>query len=552
MKSDMIFKGVERAPHRSLLKAMGFTDEEMKRPFIGVIDSKSEIVPGHIHLDAISKAVCEGIYMAGGAAVRVPSIAVCDGIAMGHTGMNYSLASRELIADSAETLAMAHCFDGIVFIPNCDKIIPGMVMAAVRMNIPSIVVSGGPMLAGKRNGEKLSVTDMFTAVGSVSAGKMDEKTLGELEDCACPGCGSCAGMFTANSMNCLTEAIGIAMEKNGTVPAVYGERIRLAKQTGMKIMELVNKNICPRDIITADSLKNALTVDMALGCSTNTVLHLAAIAHEAKLEFNLDMINEISGSTPNLCKLSPAGRHFMEDLYEAGGLSAVMAELNKKKLLTLKCRTVDGNIGDRVKNGVNKNQNVIRPIENPYSPYGGLAVLKGNIAKNGSVVKRSAVDEKMLAHKGPARVFDGEDEAIKAILSGKIKEGDVVVIRYEGPSGGPGMREMLMPTSAISGMGLDTTVALLTDGRFSGATSGASIGHISPEAALGGNIALIKENDIIDIDIPAGRINVQVSDEELEKRRKDLKIKEPRIKEGYLYRYSKLVSSADEGAVLKI
>lgn len=548
---NTVFTGVERAPHRSLMKAMGYTDEELQRPLIGVVDSKSEIVPGHIHLDTIAKAVCEGVYMAGGTPIRVPSIGVCDGIAMGHTGMKYSLASRELIADSVETMARAHGFSALVLIPNCDKIIPGMLMAAARLNIPSVVISGGPMLAGKKDGNKVSLTDMFEAVGSVKAGKMPEEELSSLEECVCPGCGSCAGMFTANSMNCLTEAIGMGMEKNGTIPAVYAERIRLAKKTGFQVMELLKKNICPRDIITPESLKNALTVDMALGCSTNSALHLAAVAYEAKVNFSLDMINEISAHTPNLCKLSPAGRHFMEDLHEAGGVSAVMAELDKKGLLNKQCLTVDGTIGDRVKNGENKNTNVIRPIENPYSSYGGLAVLRGNIAPKGSVVKRSAVDEKMLRHTGPARIFDSEDEAIKAILASGIKPGDVVVIRYEGPSGGPGMREMLMPTSALAGMGLDTSVALLTDGRFSGATRGAAIGHISPEAANGGAIALLLEGDMIEIDIPNSRLNALLTDAELEKRRKSLKTREPQIKEGYIARYARMVSSADEGAVLK-
>jgi len=547
-----VFCGVERAPHRSLMKALGFTDEEMSRPMIGVVDSQSEIVPGHAHLSNLSKAVCEGVYMAGGTPVRVPAIAVCDGIAMGHTGMKYSLASRELIADSVETLALAHGFDGLVLIPNCDKIVPGMLMAAARVNIPAIVVSGGPMLAGRKDGEKISLTDMFEAVGSVKAGKMSKEALDELEECACPGCGSCAGMFTANSMNCLTEAIGMACEKNGTIPAVYAERIRLAKKTGQKIMELIEKNIRPRDIINVKSLKNALTLDMALGCSTNSVLHLAAIAKEAKLAFDLNMVNEVSAGTPNLCKLSPAGRHFMEDLHEAGGISAVMAELDKKGLLDTSCVTVDGTIGGRVEGAKNKNTNVIRPIENPYSQYGGLAVLTGNIAPKGCVVKRSAVAEEMLVHSGPARVFDSEDDANAAILGGKIAAGDVVVIRYEGPSGGPGMREMLMPTSSLAGMGLDKSVALLTDGRFSGATRGAAIGHISPEAANGGPVALILENDTIAIDIPKGKIELQISAEELSKRKSEWQPREPRIKEGYLARYAKLVASADEGAVLKI
>jgi dihydroxy-acid dehydratase len=547
-----IFQGVERAPHRSLFKALGFTEEEMRRPLVGVVDSSSEIVPGHTHLGNIAKAVCDGVYMAGGTPVRVPAIAVCDGIAMGHTGMKYSLASRELIADSVETLALAHGFSGLVLIPNCDKVVPGMLMAAARINIPAIVISGGPMMAGRKDGEKISLTDIFEAVGSVKAGKMGEEALLELEECACPGCGSCAGMFTANSMNCLTEAIGMACEKNGTIPAVYAERIRLAKKTGQKIMELIEKDIRPRDIINARSLRNALAVDMALGCSTNSVLHLTAIAKEAKLAFNLELVNEVSAKTPNLCKLAPAGRHFMEDLHEAGGIPAVMAELDKKGLLDTSCVTVNGTVADRIKNAKNKNADIIRPMENPYSPYGGLAVLRGNIAPNGCVVKRSAVAEEMLVHSGPARVFDSEDESIAAILGGKIKAGDVVVIRYEGPSGGPGMREMLMPTSALAGMGLDKSVALLTDGRFSGATRGAAIGHISPEAANGGPVALIGENDTVEIDIPAGSIRLKVTNEELEKRKAQWQPKEPKIKEGYLARYAKLVASADAGAVLRI
>jgi dihydroxy-acid dehydratase len=553
MRSNCVKTGVERAPHRSLFKAMGFTDEEIRRPIIGVASAKSEIVPGHIYLDRIAEAVKAGIRIAGGTPVEFPAIGVCDGIAMGHVGMHYSLASRELIADSIESMVLAHGFDGVVLIPNCDKIIPGMLMAAARVNIPAIVVSGGPMLAGRTGGKAISLTNMFEAVGAVSAGKMTEEELRVLEDCACPGCGSCAGMFTANSMNCLTEAIGIALPGNGTIPAVYAERIRLAKQTGMKIMELVEKDVKPRDILVPEAFENALSVDMALGCSTNSMLHLPAIAYEAGIPFDLDKANEISSRTPNLCRLSPAGNHFIEDLYAAGGVPAVMKELSKKNLIHEGLATVTGKtIGENIAGAVNTNPEIIRPIENPYSQTGGIAVLRGNLAPNGCVVKRSAVAENMLVHEGPARVFDSEDDTIKAILSGSINKGEVVVIRYEGPRGGPGMREMLMPTSALAGMGLDADVALITDGRFSGATRGACIGHVSPEAADGGPVALVKDGDIIAIDMINYTINLRVSDGELEARRREWVCPPPKVKGGYLARYARMVSSADEGAVMKI
>jgi len=553
MRSDIVKKGVERAPHMSLFKAMGYTDEEIGRPLIGVVNAKSEIVPGHIGLDTIAEAVKAGIRAAGGTPFEFPSIGVCDGIAMGHAGMHYSLASRELIADSIESMAIAHGFDGLVLIPNCDKIVPGMLMAAARVNIPAIVVSGGPMLAGRAGNTGISLTDMFEAVGAVSAGKMTEEELAEYENCACPTCGSCSGMFTANSMNCLTEAIGMALPGNGTMPAVMAERVRLAKKTGFKIMELVKADIKPRDILTPEAFANALAVDMALGCSTNSVLHLAAIAYEAGVKFDLDIVNEISNRTPNLCKLAPAGRHFVEDLHAAGGVCAVMKELSRKNLINLDLVTVTGKkVGENLEGVRNRNPQVIRPIDNPYSPTGGLAVLKGNIAPNGCVVKRSAVAEEMLVHEGPARVFDSEDDCIEAILSGSIKKGEVVVIRYEGPKGGPGMREMLMPTSALAGMGLDADVALITDGRFSGATRGASIGHVSPEAAEGGPIALVQDGDIIAIDMNKCTITLKVSDEELGRRRSNWRCPPPKIRGGYLARYAKMVSSADEGAVLKI
>ncbi|NLO99953.1 MAG: dihydroxy-acid dehydratase [Clostridiaceae bacterium] len=553
MRSNSVKTGLERAPHRSLFKALGLTDEEMKRPLIGIVNARSEVVPGHMHLDKVAEAVKAGVRMAGGTPMEFPSIGVCDGIAMGHIGMHYSLPSRELIADSLESMALAQGFDGLVLIPNCDKIVPGMLMGAARLNIPAIVISGGPMLAGRAGGEGVSLTNMFEAVGAVQAGKMSEDELKGLENSACASCGSCSGMFTANSMNCLTEAIGIALPGNGTVPAVYSERLRLAKLSGMKIMELVEKDIKPRDIITSDALHNALTVDMALGCSTNSMLHLPAIAYEAGIHFDLDMANNISEKTPNLCKLAPAGNHFVEDLYHAGGVSAVMKELSKKGLINENCHTVTCmTMGENIKNAANMNPDVIRPIDNPYSETGGIAVLKGNLAPNGSVVKRSAVDEKMLVHEGPARVFDSEDDVIKAILGGEIKKGEVVVIRYEGPRGGPGMREMLMPTSVLAGMGLDADVALITDGRFSGATRGACIGHVSPEAADGGTIALVRDGDIISIDMNKCSLNLKVSDDELENRRKNWVCPPPKIKTGYLARYSKFVTSASEGAVMKV
>ena len=553
MRSHAVKSGIERAPHRSLLKSLGLTDEEIKRPLIGIVNAKSEVVPGHMHLDKIGEAVKAGVRIAGGTPIEFPSIGVCDGIAMGHIGMHYSLASRELIADSVESMALAHGFDGLVLIPNCDKIVPGMLMGAARLNIPTIFVSGGPMLAGRTCDKGVSLTNMFEAVGAVKAGKMTEEELLNLENSACPSCGSCSGMFTANSMNCLCEAIGMALPGNGTIPAVYSERLRLAKMAGMKIMELVEKDIKPRDILTEKAFRNALTVDMALGCSTNSMLHLPAIAYEAGIPFDLDMANAISERTPNLCKLAPAGNHFVEDLNAAGGISAVMKELSKKGLIDEECLTVTcKTIRENIKNAVNLNPEVIRPIDNPYSQTGGIAVLKGNLAPKGSVVKRSAVAENMLVHKGPARVFDSEDEVIKAILSGSINKGEVVVIRYEGPKGGPGMREMLMPTSALAGMGLDADVALITDGRFSGATRGASIGHVSPEAAEGGPIALVKDGDIISIDMNACTLTLEVSDEELERRKAEWKCPPPKVNTGYLARYAKMVTSASEGAVLKI
>lgn len=553
MRSNCVKAGLERAPHRSLFKALGLTDEEIQKPLIGIVNAKSEIVPGHIHLDTIAEAVKAGVRVAGGTPFEFPAIGVCDGIAMGHMGMHYSLASRELIADSVESMAMAHGFDGLVLIPNCDKIIPGMLMAAARINIPAIVVSGGPMLAGRTGDKATSLTTMFEAVGAVKAGKMNEEDLTEYENTACPSCGSCSGMFTANSMNCLTEAIGIALPGNGTVPAVMAERIRIAKRTGMRIMELIKEDIKPRDILTQEAFENALTVDMALGCSTNSMLHLPAIAYEAGVPFDLDKANAISAKTPNLCKLSPAGHHHIEDLDASGGVYAVMKELSKKGLLHGHLPTVTGKtVAENLEKVQNKNPDVIRPIETPYSQTGGIAVLKGNIAPHGCVVKRSAVAEKMLVHEGPARVFDSEDEVIKAILSGGINKGEVVVIRYEGPKGGPGMREMLMPTSTLAGMGLDADVALITDGRFSGATRGASIGHVSPEAAEGGPIALVRDGDKIAIDMHACTIELKVSDEELDGRKKEWVCPPPKVKGGYLARYAKMVSSASEGAVLKI
>ena len=551
MRSDIVKKGIERAPHRSLFKAMGYTDEEIIRPLIGVVNSKNEIVPGHIHLDTIAEAVKAGIRMAGGTPIEFGAIGVCDGIAMGHMGMKYSLATRELIADSCEAMGMAHSFDGMVFIPNCDKIVPGMLMAAARINVPSVVISGGPMLSLNRNGKQLDLNSVFEAVGSYKAGSMTEEEVCEIENSACPGCGSCSGMFTANSMNCLTEVLGMGLPGNGTVPAVYAERIRLAKTAGMKVMELVEKDIKPSDILTPKAFENALTVDMALGCSTNSILHLPAIANEAGVEINLDIVNKISSKVPNLCKLAPSGHHHIQDLYEAGGVQAVMKELTKKNLLNVDLITATGKtVGENLEKAKVLDNNVIRDIDNPYSTSGGIAVLRGNIVPDGAVVKRAAVAPEMLVHKGPARVFDSEDAAIEAIYNGKIVEGDVVIIRYEGPKGGPGMREMLGPTSAIAGMGLDKSVALITDGRFSGATRGASIGHASPEAMEGGPIAAVKDGDIISIDIPQGKLNVEVSDEEIKSRLAEWTAPALKITKGYLGRYSKLVSSASTGAVL--
>jgi dihydroxy-acid dehydratase len=552
MKSNIVKNGIERAPHRALFKAMGYTDEEIERPLIGVANSKNEIVPGHIHLDKIAEAVKAGIRMAGGTPVEFGTIGVCDGIAMGHMGMNYSLATRELIADSCEAMGLAHSFDGMVFIPNCDKIVPGMLMAAARINVPTVVISGGPMLSIMHKGKQLDLNSVFEAVGACKAGLMTEDEVREYEDYACPGCGSCSGMFTANSMNCLTEVLGLGLPGNGTIPAVYAERIRLAKHAGMKVMELVEKGIKPLDILKQEAFNNALTVDMALGCSTNSVLHLPAIAHEAGIEINLDIINEISARVPNLCKLAPAGHHHMQDLYAAGGVQAVMKELTRKGLLSTDIITVTGRtVAENIKNAEILDTDVIRSVDNPYSLTGGIAILKGNIARDGAVVKRSAVAPEMLVHKGPARVFDSEDEAIEAIYGRRINKGDVVIIRYEGPKGGPGMREMLSPTSAIAGMELDKYVALITDGRFSGASRGASIGHVSPEAFEGGLIAAVREGDIISIDIPSGKLNVEVSDEELFERMKGWTAPKPRITTGYLGRYARMVSSASTGAVLK-
>ena len=553
MRSDSVKTGAAQAPHRSLFNALGFTEEERRRPMIGIVSSYNEIVPGHMNLDKIVEAVKMGVAMAGGMPVVFPAIAVCDGIAMGHVGMKYSLVTRDLIADSTECMAMAHGFDGLVCVPNCDKNVPGLLMAAARLNIPTIFVSGGPMLAGHVKGQKRSLSSMFEAVGSVSAGTMTMDELCEFEEKVCPTCGSCSGMYTANSMNCLTEAIGMGLKGNGTIPAVYSERIRLAKHAGMKIMELVEKDIKPRDIMTEAAFMNALTVDMALGCSTNSMLHLPAIAKEAGVDLNLDIANELSAKTPNLCHLAPAGPTYMEDLNEAGGVYAVMNELTKKNLLNLDCMTVTGQtIGENIKNCINKNPEVIRPVENPYSETGGIAILKGNLAPDSGVVKRSAVAPEMLVHEGPARVFDCEEDAIAAIKGGKIVAGDVVVIRYEGPKGGPGMREMLNPTSAIASMGLGSSVALITDGRFSGASRGASIGHVSPEAAVGGPIALVEEGDIIRINIPENKLDMLVSDEELARRRENWQPREPKVLTGYLKRYRELVTSGNRGAVLEI
>lgn len=552
MRSDNVTKGMQQAPHRSLFNALGMTKEELNKPLIGIVSSYNEIVPGHMNIDKIVDAVKLGVAMAGGTPVVFPAIAVCDGIAMGHTGMKYSLVTRDLIADSTECMTMAHQFDALVMVPNCDKNVPGLLMAAARLNVPTIFVSGGPMLAGRVKGCKTSLSSMFEAVGSYAAGTMTLEDVEEFEAKACPTCGSCSGMYTANSMNCLTEALGMGLSGNGTIPAVYSERIKLAKHAGMKIMELLEKDIKPRDIMTKDAFYNALTVDMALGCSTNSMLHLPAIAHEAGVDINLDIANEISAVTPNLCHLAPAGHTYMEDLNEAGGVYAVMNELNKKGLLKTDCITVTGKtVGENIEGRVNKNPEVIRPVDNPYSEVGGIAVLRGNLAPDSCVVKRSAVVPEMLAHEGPARVFDCEEDAIAAIKGGKIVAGDVVVIRYEGPKGGPGMREMLNPTSAIAGMGLGSTVALITDGRFSGASRGASIGHVSPEAAVGGPIALVEEGDIISIDIDNHSINLKISDEEMAARKANWQPKEPKVKTGYLARYASLVTSADKGAVLK-
>lgn len=553
MISDNVKKGAARTPNRSLLYALGYTDEELDRPLIGVVSAFSEIVPGHAHLDKLAEAVKAGIRLAGGTPVLVPSIGVCDGIAMGHVGMKYSLPSRELIADSVETMATAHAFDGLVLVPNCDKIVPGMLLGALRINIPSIVVSGGPMLSGRQGKRHVSLSQMFEAVGSYKAGMIDESVLDEYTKKTCPGCGSCSGMYTANSMNCLCEAVGIALPGNGTIPAVYAERTQLAKHAGMRIMDMVEKDIKPRDIINPNSLENALATDMALGCSSNSVLHLLAIAHEAGCPMSLSTFNEMSARVPNLCHLAPAGPTHMEDLYAAGGVQAVMKEISTLGVLHTEVLTATGKtLGENLAAAANTDKENIRPIANPYSATGGIAVLWGNIAKNGCVVKRSAVAPEMLTHTGPARVFDGEDEAIDAIYNGKIVAGDIVVIRYEGPKGGPGMREMLNPTSALAGMKLDKTVALITDGRFSGASRGASIGHVSPEAADGGNIALIQEGDIITIDIPNHSINVQVSDEDLAVRKASWTEPAPKVTSGWLARYRHFVSSADEGAVMKL
>lgn len=553
MKSDNVKKGMQQAPHRSLFNALGLTEEEMDKPLIGIVSSYNEIVPGHMNLDKIVEAVKMGVALAGGVPREFPAIAVCDGIAMGHIGMKYSLVTRDLIADSTEAMALAHQFDALVMVPNCDKNVPGLLMAAARINIPTIFVSGGPMLAGRVHGKKTSLSSMFEAVGSYSAGKIDEEEVRYYENHACPTCGSCSGMYTANSMNCLTEVLGMGLRGNGTIPAVYSERIKLAKHAGMQIMELLKKDIRPRDIITKESMMNALTMDMALGCSTNSMLHLPAIAHEIGFDFNIKFANEISEKTPNLCHLAPAGPTYMEDLNEAGGIYAVMKEISKLNLLNLDCMTVTGKtVGENIKDAVNFDPEVIRTIENPYSKTGGLAVLSGNLAPDGSVVKRSAVVPEMMEHSGPARVFDCEEDAIEAIKGGKIVAGDVVVIRYEGPKGGPGMREMLNPTSAIAGMGLGSTVALITDGRFSGASRGASIGHVSPEAAVGGPIALVEEGDIIEINIPEYKINLKISDEEMAKRKAKWQPRELKVTTGYLARYAAMVTSGDRGAILEV
>ncbi len=552
MRSDAVKKGIAQAPQRSLMRALGLTEEEMKKPLVGIVSSYNEIVPGHMNLDKITEAVKMGVAMAGGTPIVFPAIAVCDGIAMGHIGMKYSLVTRDLIADSTECMAMAHQFDALVCIPNCDKNVPGLLMAAARVNVPTVFVSGGPMLAGHVKGEKRSLSSMFEAVGSYAAGTMTEEDVHDFECNACPTCGSCSGMYTANSMNCLTEVLGMGLKGNGTIPAVYSERLRLAKRAGMQVMELLKQDIRPRDIMTKEAFLNALTVDMALGCSTNSMLHLPAIAHEAGVELNPEMANAISEKTPNLCHLAPAGYHYMEELNEAGGVYAVMNELNKLGLLHTECMTVTGkNVAENIKGCVNKNPEIIRPVDNPYSKTGGIAVLKGNLAPDTAVVKRSAVVPEMQVHEGPARVFDCEEDAIEAIRGGKIVAGDVVVIRYEGPKGGPGMREMLNPTSAIAGMGLGSSVALITDGRFSGASRGASIGHVSPEAAEGGPIAFVEEGDLIRINIPEHKLELAVSDEELARRKAAWTPREPKVTTGYLKRYAKMVSSANKGAILE-
>ena len=553
MRSDAVKKGMQQAPHRSLFNALGLTEEEMNRPLVGIVSSYNEIVPGHMNLDKIVQAVKMGVAMAGGTPIMFPAIAVCDGIAMGHTGMKYSLVTRDLIADSTEAMAMAHQFDALVMVPNCDKNVPGLLMAAARVNVPTVFVSGGPMLAGHVKGQKRSLSSMFEAVGSYAAGTMTEEDVKEFEAKVCPTCGSCSGMYTANSMNCLTEVLGMGLQGNGTIPAVYSERIKLAKKAGMQVMEMLRRDIRPRDIMTKEAFLNALAVDMALGCSTNSMLHLPAIAHEAGVELDMELANEISAKTPNLCHLAPAGPTYIEDLNEAGGVYAVMNELNKKHLLNLDCMTVTGKtVGENIEKCYNKNPEVIRPVENPYSQTGGLAILKGNLAPDTGVVKRSAVAPEMLVHEGPARVFDCEEDAIAAIKGGKIVAGDVVVIRYEGPKGGPGMREMLNPTSAIAGMGLGSSVALITDGRFSGASRGASIGHVSPEAAVGGPIALVEEGDIIKINIPENSLNVDISDEEMAARRAKWQPRQPKVTTGYLARYAHLVTSGNRGAILEI
>ena len=553
MRSDAVKKGMQQAPHRSLFNALGLTEEEMNRPLVGIVSSYNEIVPGHMNLDKIVQAVKMGVAMAGGTPIMFPAIAVCDGIAMGHTGMKYSLVTRDLIADSTEAMAMAHQFDALVMVPNCDKNVPGLLMAAARVNVPTVFVSGGPMLAGHVKGQKRSLSSMFEAVGSYAAGTMTEEDVKEFEAKVCPTCGSCSGMYTANSMNCLTEVLGMGLQGNGTIPAVYSERIKLAKKAGMQVMEMLRRDIRPRDIMTKEAFLNALTVDMALGCSTNSMLHLPAIAHEAGVELDMELANEISAKTPNLCHLAPAGPTYIEDLNEAGGVYAVMNELNKKHLLNLDCMTVTGKtVGENIEKCYNKNPEVIRPVENPYSQTGGLAILKGNLAPDTGVVKRSAVAPEMLVHEGPARVFDCEEDAIAAIKGGKIVAGDVVVIRYEGPKGGPGMREMLNPTSAIAGMGLGSSVALITDGRFSGASRGASIGHVSPEAAVGGPIALVEEGDSSKINIPENSLNVDISDEEMAARRAKWQPRQPKVTTGYLARYAHLVTSGNRGAILEI